>query len=165
MLVFLVGVESIKRIFQDLVASEKPILKYLLAYKFSQDHLELFFAAVRSCGGFNNNPTVQQFTSSYKRLLMRSSIKGGKGNCQQDSTSLLYLFDNTCKISNKEIPISDSALIRKYDLQEKQPLQVDHDYVDAPNIPILSEYKKAVISYIGIVLSCSFVISYHIQKG
>ena len=90
---FLVGIESVKGIFHDLVASEKSLLKYLLAYKFSQDHLELFFAAVRSCGGFNNNPTVQQFKSSYKRLLMRSSIKGGKGNCQQDSRHFyIYLM-------------------------------------------------------------------------
>jgi len=40
-------------------------MKYLLTYKFSQDHIELFFGAVRSTGGFNNNPTA------YKRLLMR----------------------------------------------------------------------------------------------
>ena len=35
-------------------------------YKMSQDHLELFFGAVRAAGGWNNNPTALQFRSAYK---------------------------------------------------------------------------------------------------
>ena len=50
-------------------------LTYLLGYKFSQDHLELFFSAVRSLGGFNNNPTARQFKAAYRRLLMRHHVK------------------------------------------------------------------------------------------
>ena len=34
---------------------------YLLTYKLSQDHLETFFSAVRSKGGYSNNPTCYQF--------------------------------------------------------------------------------------------------------
>ena len=51
--------------------------KACLTYKLSQDHLELFFSAVRAAGGFNN-PTAQQFMAAYKRLLLRSTIKGGQ---------------------------------------------------------------------------------------
>jgi hypothetical protein len=29
------------------------------------------------------------------------------------------------------------------------PAQTDHDYCDAPNIVVLSEYKSAAISYIA----------------
>jgi len=43
-----------------------------------------------------NNPTAQQFTAAYKRLLLRSSIGGGKGNCQKrDPTDILYLLSDT----------------------------------------------------------------------
>ena len=35
--------------------------KYLLTYKYSQDHLELLFSCIRSCGGWNNNPNCLQF--------------------------------------------------------------------------------------------------------
>ena len=35
-------------------------LNFLLMYKFSQDHLELFFDAIRTAGGWNNNPTPEQ---------------------------------------------------------------------------------------------------------
>jgi len=43
---FLLGIRSFIHLFDSLV--EGGYLKYLLLYKFSQDHLELFFGAVRS---------------------------------------------------------------------------------------------------------------------
>lgn len=42
----------------------------------SQDHIELLFGAIRSKGGFNNNSTARQFEAAYKRLLVKSSIRG-----------------------------------------------------------------------------------------
>lgn len=61
---FLTAIISSKRLFHQLVENENAPLKYLLMYNFSQDHLELFFAAVRFSGGFNNNPTSDQFTAN-----------------------------------------------------------------------------------------------------
>ena len=61
---FLVNISSVREIFQKYVVLEQAPLKYLLTYKLSQDHLELFFSAVRSKKrgrGGNNNPTVFQF--------------------------------------------------------------------------------------------------------
>jgi hypothetical protein len=58
----------------------------------SQDHLELFFSAIRSALGYNNNPTAKQFSAAYKQLLIRHEIKGVGGNCLPlDSTSILYV--------------------------------------------------------------------------
>eukprot|EP00795_Rhopilema_esculentum_P005625 gene5625-biopygen7467 len=100
--------------------------------------------------GFNNNPTAQQFTAAYKRLLMRSSIGGGKGNCQQrDPTAILQTFGDTCNVDEEDISICNASLIWKYDLQDRAPLQSDHDYGDMPNIVSLSEYKVAAISCIA----------------
>ena len=48
---FLAAIDSIKALFYNLVEKENAPMKYLLTYKFSQDHLELFFGAVRSAGG------------------------------------------------------------------------------------------------------------------
>ena len=148
---FLIGIESICGIFKDFVETGMYQLKYLLTYKFSQDHLELFFGAIRSAGGFNNNPTSQQFTASYKRLLLRSSITEGRGNCKRiDATQILYLMDDTCNIGNNHISMSHIAATTKYDLIDRQPMNTDHDYCDVPNImPDISEFKKAAISYIA----------------
>ena len=64
---------------KDLVRGENPVLKYLLTYKMSQDHLELFFGAVRASGGWNDNPTAMQFRSAYKQLMIGHNIIGGRG--------------------------------------------------------------------------------------
>ena len=89
---FLVATESVKLLLKELMERDEAPMNYLLTYKFSQDHLELFFGAIQSAGGFNNNPTAQQFTAAYKGLLMRSTIEGSKGNCQKlDPTSILHI--------------------------------------------------------------------------
>ena len=147
---FLVAIRSTQNLFASFVERQEAPLKYILTYKLSQDHLELFFAAIRSAGGFNNNPTTQQFTAAYKRLLMRSSIQGGNGNCQsQDLTNILYVVSDNCTIGDQEISISETSLMRKYDLSDRQtPLNFDHDYC-IRSISKLSEYKRAAISYIA----------------
>ena len=129
-------------------------MNYILTYKFSQDHLELFFGAIRSSGGFNNNPTAEQFTAAYKRLLLRSSIQGRNGNCtKQDDTDILEVIGDTYKAKNStdsNITINDAAIIRKYDLQgTNQNQDDDDDYSDAPSFSTVSEFKMAAISYMA----------------
>lgn len=77
-------------------------------------------------------------------------IGGGKGNCQrQDPTEILHVFDDTCKVDELDVTISNAALIRKYDLTEREPMESDHDYSNSPNMANLAEDKKAAISYIA----------------
>jgi hypothetical protein len=58
-----------------LYAKVKPLgMSYLLTYKLSQNFLETFFSAIRSRGGFNNNPNVVQLKSAYRRLLVRHEL-------------------------------------------------------------------------------------------
>ena len=110
---------------------------YLLMYKFSQDHLELCFGAIRPAGGFNNN---QQFTVAYKGPLLRSCIQG---NCtKQDPTAVLQIDGDSPQVSIVSVTLKNAALVRKYDLQERNPMHSDHDYADAPNFATLSEYKR-----------------------
>lgn len=44
------------------IFTEKESYKYLLTYRFSQDHLEILFAKIRSRHGNNNNPTFNNLT-------------------------------------------------------------------------------------------------------
>jgi hypothetical protein len=90
-------------------------LDFLLTYKFSQDHLELFFSSVRRKGGLNDNPTPAQFVGIYKRLLLHGELTTSKtgNNCDpQDSTHVLnqisYNDHNTIpSISNQEESLCD----------------------------------------------------------
>jgi hypothetical protein len=83
-------------------------LKFILSYKFSQDHLEMLFSAIRAKRGFNNNPTVTQFEAAYKALLVHAEIKSNtSANClAQDNTS-------TLKISSlkKKSPTEDQDVV------------------------------------------------------
>lgn len=76
----LVCINSLIYLYETLVAND--ILSFLLTYKFSQDHVELFFGNIRSQGGHNNNPNTRQFKASFKKLLSHLEL-GSKftGNC------------------------------------------------------------------------------------
>ena len=47
--------------------------------------------------------------------------------------------------------MSQVSLIRKYDLNDRKPVSLDHDYTDVPNFSneSLSEFKKPIIAYIA----------------
>ena len=53
---FLVCAEAVRGLAKDLVCREDPVLKYILTYKMSQDHLELFFGAVRGVWRMEQQP-------------------------------------------------------------------------------------------------------------
>ena len=102
------------------------------------------------CTIYSEQSTTEQFTAAYKRLLTRSHIEGGKGNCEQrDPIEILSAIGDSSKANGKSVTIATAALIRKYDLQQRVPMQCDHGYSDAPNIVKLSKYKTAAISYIS----------------
>jgi len=141
----LCDVLSVKNIYIDII-QKTNMLKYLLTYKLSQDHLELFFSAVRSAGGYNNSPTARQFASAYKRLLMRHNVEA---SINANVTSL----DSTTILTSSNIDIQcddlNVTLARRYDIVLRQPQEKDHDYVDIPNYGYLSHFKMAVVTYIA----------------
>jgi len=142
--------DFIVAVYNDLVAAANAPLKYLLTYKVSQDHLELFFGAVRASCGSNNNPTVRQFVAAYKWLLMRHNVQGGLGNCSvQDGTSLLSVTADSIGVSDAQQDTLGLSVARMYDLQSRPPVSTDHDYADVPNTAMLSQYKKAIITYMA----------------
>lgn len=116
-------------------------LKYLLTYKINQDHLETFFSALRSRGGFNNNPNAKQFESSYKRLLVRHEIEASeRGNCLIDDVQILYASS-----ANKSNIISDGIFTEANDTICTNVF--DHDYLST--LWSLSSYIEDVVKYIS----------------
>lgn len=67
----LVALESFKGIFETYVEGNGELDK-IFTYRFSQDHLENFFGAIRSKNGSNDNPNSVQFKASYKRLIVNN---------------------------------------------------------------------------------------------
>lgn len=87
--------KSILNITSDLF-SQNSTFKYILTYKFSQDHFEILFSKIRSRHGHNNNPNVLQFKYAMRQLLLRNTIKNySNANCietDNDSTGSVYKF-------------------------------------------------------------------------
>lgn len=88
----IIGLKSLINLTYDLINTNQ--LKLILSYKFSQDYLEMLFSPIRAKGGFNNNPTVNQFEATYKAHLVDAKIKCSiSTNCLvQDSTSILRIL-------------------------------------------------------------------------
>ncbi|CAI6375762.1 unnamed protein product [Macrosiphum euphorbiae] len=119
---FLICFESLLKLYSLLILPKK--LMFLPIYKCSQDHLEIFFGAIRSHGGYNNNPTARQFHSAYRKLIIHATIRdGGLGNCiPQDQIEPTDSINETCLIRNIDVEFD----------AEQLHLQ-DHDYIANTN--------------------------------
>jgi len=69
---FTATLKSVLAISKELLLTQ--YYKYILTFKFSQDHLELFFGIVRLRLGCNNNPTALQLKYITKKILLKNSI-------------------------------------------------------------------------------------------
>lgn len=167
---FLICIESLILMYVEHVL-EKKTLDYILMYKFCQDHLEVFFCAIRSRGGHNNNPSAFQFKGAYKRLLLHTAVKGANGNCQElEETPLTILFrsHNSKKNNhnNGHSIIPESILNLQFsrkddsypefeisDLEElvnqRGLIFQDHTYANEPFIRQLSLYVDDVVGYLS----------------
>ena len=134
----------------DSCVKENKFLRYLLTYKFSQDHLELFFAVLRSRGGHNNNPSPLQLKHTWKRLLMHNDVKNiSSGNCTAlDSCPLLRIRDNLDALQrDTDVDIDSISYLRQSDGLNVDVSFVDHDYLPAFNS--LSKFVENVVVYIA----------------
>ncbi|KAE9542434.1 hypothetical protein AGLY_003295 [Aphis glycines] len=96
----------------------KNCMTYLLTYKLSQDHIETTFSAIRSRGGYNNNPTCRQFAAAYKRILVHDQVVGSVyGNCR--------ILDNTKHLSVSEQSINET--------------NIDYDFLDVKEVGLFIE--------------------------
>lgn len=156
---FIIGIDSTVSLFQSLVEPHDnllPPLKYLLTYRLSQDHLELFFGCIRSHSGYNNNPTVRQFVATYKRLLVHNQIKASfRGNCiPLDEINILNCnTDDANKQDNMVPTISILENMIRYDIIPPRRAHVadgdDECYEDIPDFDKLSTFVDNAVVYIA----------------
>lgn len=135
----MLGIKSFKSIYENYVKTGK--IKYLLGFKFSQDHLETLFSVIRSKGGFNNNPNCSQFKSAFKRILMRNQLSSSiNANCTFDTAQVLQFSSLIKKNSSKG---SDVTLFHNDDQS------IGGDEFDELNTVRLTEYVTDVVSYVS----------------
>lgn len=69
---FLICFDSLLFLYENLILNR---LQFIPSYKINQDHVELFFGAIRSHQGHNNNPTARQFKAAYIKLLKTNLVE------------------------------------------------------------------------------------------
>lgn len=157
----LVCIESVQRLYTSYV--ETGYLKYILAYKFSQDHIELFFGNIRSQGGFNNNPNSRQFKSAYKKLLTHLEL-GSKFTGNSVPLENVPILNCGATVSN----INNTSIGYRFDIENEYLLVEDSSYETYQNnCDILSdslnnsssEYICQIVGYIA-----GFVVRHLLKK-
>ncbi|XP_012622192.3 DNA transposase THAP9 [Microcebus murinus] len=74
---FLLNAESLKWLYQNYVSQKVLPLPYLLTYKFSQDHVELFVKMLRQVAVTSSTPTCTGFQRAYQNLETRYRFHDG----------------------------------------------------------------------------------------
>lgn len=64
---FIIDIESLMGMYKEYV-EETNSLKGIATYNIVQDPLEMLFARIRHCGGYNNNPNVLQFKGAFRKV-------------------------------------------------------------------------------------------------
>jgi len=122
-------------------------------YKFSQDHLELFFGSIRAHGGHNNNPTVRQFRSVYRKLVIRTNDipSFNTGNCipLEEIDILHYSSSDPVTVLNNNSSGCSSDLIDEEIEQDISAFIMDHDYIGSHSSYSFSNFSKEIIVYIS----------------
>ena len=98
--------------------SKYPDVKFLLAYKLGQDHIETLFSKIRSRGGFNNNPNVVQFTSAIKGLRVKTEVTpSANANCLElDDSNTALLRPTSVKPSTSDDDVDIGDICEKLDI-------------------------------------------------
>lgn len=140
----------VESLYYELIETKQ--LQFILSYKFSQDHLEMLFGAIRAKGGFNNNPTVSQFESAYKSIIINTELK-----CP--SSANVMALDNTSILC-----VSSSKKIYKDEQSELLDLlcAANTEMIDTEDILSVYQHSRFLDDVVGYI--AGFVV-YKIKKS
>ena len=154
---FVTTIKSTIEMADEMFAIEEPF-KYLLTYKFSQDHIELLFSCIRAKGGWNNNPNCLQLKYAMRKMLLRNAVIASKNaNCETFSnystTIIPFFHSRKHKAPLVESP-SESNSSDQLDSSPEEDLLCSH-----LNAPTTSEFLSNILFYIG-----GYIVSKLVKK-
>lgn len=128
---WVININSLKLFFQDFI-TEREILKSIRTFDLQQDQLELFFGKVRSLGGRNDNPTSEQFSAAFRKLLAYSTVMYSKyANCNvTENRSSSNPYVNILSITSRR-PRTNKFDFSKYSDIQVEQIEKLYDKLDA----------------------------------
>lgn len=88
-------------------------MKQVPTLRLSHDFLESFFGRCRALNGYNNNPTRDQFTCAFRKLLVNSELRSSSFSNCVDRLSILTISSK--KNSNEEEPTEPNNNEKDFD--------------------------------------------------
>lgn len=130
---------------QMLTLPEKPF-KYVLTYRFSQDHIELLFSCIRAKGGWNNNPNTLQIKYALRRMLLGNAVKASvNGNCQAfDDNQIIPIF-RTRKHQSPPLPDKSDPNVEQHHINRVNEMTANLDLTKSSH----SEFVENILEYIS----------------
>lgn len=105
---YLINIESLTRMYEEFMDSSQ-VLKIFPTFMLSQDFVELFFCKIRSLHGYNDNPTVVQFISAYRKLLSNGNILASyDANVKVFKSIIMTSFTDILSVSSKRPALADN---------------------------------------------------------
>lgn len=135
---FIINMESLKLLYRDLVETNE-CMEAIRTYCLQQDPIEIFFGKVRSLGGYNDNPTCEQFSAAFRKLLAYSTVMYSKfSNCQSLENSRSDPYSNILSITSRR---HTKTNINLRDHSEVCPEEIDELYEKLREI---KEFERSI---------------------
>ena len=124
---------------QMLTLPEKPF-KYVLTYKFSQDHIELLFSCIGTKGGWNNNP------NALRTMLLGNAVKASvNGNCQAFDDNQIILIFRTRKHQAPPHPNQADPKVELHHINRIHEMAANLDLTKSSH----AEFVENILEYIS----------------
>nr|XP_033947312.1 uncharacterized protein LOC117452698 [Pseudochaenichthys georgianus]XP_033947313.1 uncharacterized protein LOC117452698 [Pseudochaenichthys georgianus] len=115
---FVINIDTLMLMIPELL----QVQRYVLTYRFSQDHLELLFNSIRASGGWNNNPSARQFQAIFRRLMVRCGVSPSE-------TGNVAAQDHTVSLSAVEMSSAETAEEHPSPFANISAVVSDHSYL------------------------------------
>lgn len=122
-------------------------------FQYSQDHLETYFALIRSSLGENNNPNAQQFSAAYRKLLFCvPHLSAHRTNCNLDLVDILTVSSAD---QPRQPPIQNHLSIRN-------EIEIEMGYDELLN-NTLDLYQQHMCAYLAVSIETKIVRNIEIR--
>ncbi|KAK1888715.1 DNA transposase THAP9, partial [Dissostichus eleginoides] len=115
---FVINIDTLMLMIPELL----QVQRYVLTYRFSQDHLELLFNSIRASGGWNNNQSARQFQAIFRRLMVRCGVSPSE-------TGNVAAQDHTVSLSAVEMSSAETAEEHPSPFANISAVVSDHSYL------------------------------------
>lgn len=127
---FVVNIISITAMYYEFVEQHHYML-FIATYRFSQDFLELLFGKIRTLNGYCDNPSAQQFSSAYRKLLYTADV-----TISEQSNVTLRCTSNILTVSSRHSTMGfqpDLININQIENIEDLDLELEEEIMDKFN--------------------------------